>query len=258
MSEDFRTVQRRFAAWIRDPESNPPPENIESRRMEIYRRLFYNNLEGFLRNGFPVLYSLLSAERWQRLVRAFMAGHAAQSPYFVEIPGEFVQWLATDHEPEPEDPPFMAELAHYEYMEVVLTTSTDEIPATGYNPEGDLLAAAPMVSPLICVLAYAWPVHRISAEFQPSEPLEQPVWLLIYRNRADRVRFMEINAPTARLLELLEQSPLLPGRLHLEQLARELGYSDPAEVVRFGADMLEQLRQRDIIPGTRLEDVEKL
>ena len=44
-----------FAAHIRDPENKPAPENIEDRRMGIYRDLFFNNIEGFLSGTFPVL-----------------------------------------------------------------------------------------------------------------------------------------------------------------------------------------------------------
>ena len=33
---DFREVQRRFAAHLRDPERHAAPEGIEERRMAIY------------------------------------------------------------------------------------------------------------------------------------------------------------------------------------------------------------------------------
>ncbi len=52
---DFIQQQYDFAAHIRNPEQNPAPAGIEDRRMGIYRELFYNNVEGFLSNGFPVL-----------------------------------------------------------------------------------------------------------------------------------------------------------------------------------------------------------
>src|SRR3546814_9823218 len=37
--------QFRLSHHIRDPEHNPPPPGIEDRRLQIYRELFYNNLE---------------------------------------------------------------------------------------------------------------------------------------------------------------------------------------------------------------------
>ena len=60
-----------FAAHIRDPENSPVPDNIEDRRMEIYRGLFFNNVQGFLANTFPVLKSLYEEDAWIELVRSF-------------------------------------------------------------------------------------------------------------------------------------------------------------------------------------------
>ena len=40
---DFVRQQYQFAAYIRNPEHNSPPEAIEVRRMKIYAELFYNN-----------------------------------------------------------------------------------------------------------------------------------------------------------------------------------------------------------------------
>lgn len=249
---DFIKAQRAFAAHLRDPERHRAPEDVEERRLRIYRDLFFSNIENFLSSGFPVLHALLPTARWQRLVRDFYRDHASQSPYFVEIPREFVAWLAEEFVPEEGDPPFMLELAHYEWMELVLDVSREELPASGFHPQGDLLAGVPLLSPLVCVLSYRYPVHRIGDSYQPAEPLPQPVWLLIYRDVDDQVQFMEINAVTARLVELLRQDDMKTGKMLLEQIAGELPAMDTEQVIRFGADTLERLRQRDIILGTRL------
>ena len=65
------TLQRRFAARIRDPQQALPP-GIATERMAIYEELFFNNLDGFISSGFPVLRRLFDEPRWHRLVRAFM------------------------------------------------------------------------------------------------------------------------------------------------------------------------------------------
>lgn len=247
----FQDLQRAFASHLRDPERAPAPAGLEDRRLKIYRELLYNNINGFLKNGFPVLHALMDNARWHRLVRAFFSGHASESPYFVDIPAEFLRWLENDFVPEPGDPPFILPLAHYEWMELALDISQEELPEEGIDPDGDLVTGAPVLSPLLAVLSYEWPVHQICKSFQPTEPLAEPVWLLVYRNRRDKVGFMEINAPTARLLELLRGAPAVPGGRQLEALAGEMGMADPEPVIRFGADMLEQLRERDIVLGTR-------
>lgn len=250
---DFQSLQRRFAAHLRNPETNAPPAGIEERRLAIYRNLFFNNVNGFITQGFPVLHSLLDAERWQRLVRAFFDQHACQTPYFLEIPQEFVSFLASGQGQEEGDPPFLLELAHYEWMELVLDASTEEFPKTGFHPEGDLLRAIPQLSPLHVVLSYQYPVHEICVDFQPQTPLPQPLWLLVYRDREDLVRFMEINAPTARLLQLIEENPDSTGFEVVAQLADEMQFADVEKLSAFARDILLQMHKRDILVGASLK-----
>lgn len=249
---DFQALQREFAAHLRNPGTHPAPAGIEERRLDIYRNLFFNNVTGFLRQGFPVLHSLLDSDRWQRLARTFFEHHASQTPYFLEIPQEFVSFLASGQGSEPGDPPFMLELAHYEWMELVLDASTETFPETGFHPEGDLLRAIPELSPLHEILSYHFPVHKICTEFQPREALEQPVWLLVYRDRGDCVRFMEINVPTARLLQLIGEHPKDTGKAVVGRLAEEMQFADVAALEIFSRDILQQMRERDILIGTSL------
>ena len=254
MEPEFQRIQRRFAAHLRDPQRHPAPEGIEERRLAIYRNLFFNNINSFLEKGFPVLRALYADADWRRLVRTFFEAHASTSPYFLHIPREFVSFLAEEYQPGEGDPPFLAELAHYEWMEVVIETRQDSRPTGNLRPDGDLLRGVPCLSPLHAVLQYRWPVHRIGPDHRPDTPPEQPVWLLIYRDQDERVAFMEINAVTARLLALIEAHPSLSGARVLALLAEEMAHPDPKVVHDFGADLLEGLRQRGLILGTWLTE----
>ena len=71
----FMQRQYEFAAHIRDPEHKQAPEDIEDRRMDIYRELFYNNVEGFLSSSFPVLRKLMDDASWHAMARDFYARH---------------------------------------------------------------------------------------------------------------------------------------------------------------------------------------
>ncbi|MFN3717220.1 MAG: putative DNA-binding domain-containing protein, partial [Thiobacillus sp.] len=66
---DFQRYQLAFTAHIRDPQANPRPPGVEARRMNIYKDLLYNNVEGFLLACFPVLRRTLGARKWTRMVR---------------------------------------------------------------------------------------------------------------------------------------------------------------------------------------------
>lgn len=241
---ELREAQLGLVSYLRDPSPERAPGGIEPRRLQIYRDLVYNNIEGFLRNGFPVLYSLYSPDRWQALVRQFIRSHRCRSPYFLEIGQEFLAFLMEEYTPEPEDPPFMLELAHYEWVELALDVATEVLPEK-VAPEGELLDHSLQLSPLAWVLSYRFPVHLIGPEHQPTEP-GGPVYLLVWRDRNLQVAFMALNAPTARLLELSRDSAPVPGRALLEQLADELGQS--ADTLReAGRRQLFDFIARDIL-----------
>ena len=252
---NFQDAQYQFAAHIRNPDVNPAPSEIEDRRMGIYRDLFYKNVESFIANGFPVLRKLINDDDWHAMVRDFFVKHNCQSPYFAEISQEFLKYLDGDREPNESDYPFMLELAHYEWVELALDIDQQEIPTTGFNPAGDLMAGHPVVSPLVWVLQYQYPVHQISPSFIPEQPLAQPVFLLVYRNKDDQVKFMEINAVTARLLTILQEREFCKGEDAITQLIEELKHPNPEVVYQGGKQALEHLLQQEIILGTALTPV---
>ncbi len=250
----FQQHQYRFAAHIRDPEVHPRPIDVEDRRMAIYRDLFYNNVENFVATAFPVLRSVTTDHRWHRLVRRFFADHRCKTPYFAEIAREFLDWLNTERGEHPDDPAFIRELAHYEWTELALQVSDEDqvIPALDRN--GDLMQNIPLISPVAWHLAYRFPVHRIAAQYLPQEPGESPTYLVVYRDRHDDIRFLEINAVTYRLLELLKDYPDWTGLDALKQVAVELDHPQPQAVMRHGETMLADLRERNIIIGTKTDE----
>jgi hypothetical protein len=249
---DFQKKQFAFAAHIRDPEKAAAPDGIEDRRMAIYRHLFFNNLLNLLSTMFPVLKKLTPDEKWRSLIRQFMQRHRAETPYFLQLPEEFLAFLQNEYELQDDDFPFMLELAHYEYIELALSISEESNDLTDVDPRGDLLANAPVKSKLTWVYAYTYPVHRISKDFIPTEPAEQPVFLAVYRRGDDKVGFLELNPMTAGLLELIDQNnSRRSGEDLLRALAGNIGYPDVDALVEHGRAALEEMRQLEILTGTR-------
>lgn len=248
----FQERQYAFAAHIRDPQKAPAPEGIEDRRMAIYRELFFNNLKSLLSTMFPVLRKLHSDPHWSRLIRGFMQHHQAQTPYFLELPAEFLAFLQNEYEPGDDDFPFLVELAHYEYIELALSVSEETNDLEGVDPDGDLLAGAPVKSVLAWVYAYQYPVHRISAEFLPDAPAEQPVYLAVYRDTEDKVGFLELNAATAGLLNAIEENDAgQSGEALLRKLAADINYPDTDAFIAHGLAAMQEMRSLDILTGTR-------
>lgn len=247
---DSVQLQRQFAAYIRDPDRAPAPAGVEPRRLQIYRDLFFNNIEGFVSSAFPVLRSITDDCRWQALVRAFLQQHRCHTPYFLEISQEFLSFLQQGNALTAGDPAFTLELAHYEWVELALDVADDDLDALAVDPAGDLLAARPLLSPLAWSLSYRFPVHRIGPAYVPAQAPAEPTYLVVYRDLHDKVGFMEINAVTARLLDLLREPAAASGLQVLEQLAAELQRPGDAALIAHGHALLQQLRERDIVLGT--------
>lgn len=249
----FQQKQYEFAAHIRDPDAVPRPEGLEDRRMEIYRELFFNNVNGFLENGFPVLRTHYDDDAWLRLARSFFAKHQSQSPWFVDISKEFILYLQDEHEATPEDPPYLFDLAHFEWAEVALMVDQDEPDWEHINPHGDLLEEKPVLSPTAFCLAYQWPVHKISEHYQPTEPPENPSFILIYRDKEDEVQYQPADPVTARIMELLQMQQdetAMTGKAILSQLAEEMQHPDPEAAIHSTHRILLKLHHAGIITGT--------
>ena len=248
---DFKSIQYALTAHIRDPEKHPAPAGIEDRRINIYRNLFYNNIEGFVSSGFPVLRSLYSDDDWHAMIRSFFIKHQCHTPYFLEIAQEFIDYLQSEHEMRDCDFPFMLELAHYEWVELAIEIDEAENNMTGIETEGDLLDGHPVLSALAWPLSYQYEVHKIAPEYLPDSPAAQGCHLIVYRDLDDEVHFMAINAVTARLLFLLKENAGMSGQTALEQIATELQHPSAEAVINAGLQTLTELRTRNIILGTR-------
>ena len=241
---EFQRYQLAFSAHIRDPQAHPRPTGVDARRMKIYTELLYNNVEGFLLACFPVLRKVLGARKWAKLVRAFFSTHRSRTPYFRQIPDEFVQFLQNEWTAPEDYPPFTLALAHYEWIELVLSVSNRRLDRA-VDAAGDLLDGVPLLNPVLANLRYDWPVQRIAPR-RTIQPVE--TFLLVFRDAGDEVKFSEINAFTARLLSLLGPGTLT-GRSALQQIADESRHPNPTFILQAGAALLQDLRTRGAIVG---------
>jgi hypothetical protein len=252
--ERLRELQFAFAGHIRDPKHTATPDGVEDRRMKIYRELFFNNIQSLLASNFPVIRKLCDDDDWRRLIRDFYREHRCQTPLFPEVAREFLRYLQDNRKECPDDPPFLLELAHYEWVELALALDEREISVPGCDPGGDLLSGRPLLSPVAWPLSYRFPVHRITPDYRPQDPPAEATHLLVYRDREDEVRFMQLNAVSRLLLERLRSENDHSGRQMLEEIAAAIRHPAPQRVIEAGAELLEDLRNRGVVPGTRIDN----
>lgn len=249
---EFQRYQLAFSAHLRDPQQPFKPGDVPAARMAVYEEIVFNNLLQSITACFPIAEQKLGHDRWLTLVRSFMQQHSANSPLFREIPEEFLHYLSQQVQSEPNVfPRYLYSLCHYEWVELAVASAPDTVETDKVNALGDVLNEEIVFAPGLQLLRYDFAVHRLSAgqsidAVDTLEPAE--TFLAVYRNPSDEVKFIELNAVTYRLLMLL-QTPMC-GTLALEQVARELGYADAGPILNFGREILEDLKQQQLISGT--------
>jgi hypothetical protein len=245
--ERLAALQKRFADHIRDPDRYPAPEGIEARRLAIYRRLFFNNLSSLFAKNFSIVRRVVPDERWRELIAAFLAEHRSTTPLFPEIGREFVRFLA-EHPERHREWPWLAELAHWQFLNTTVRNAEDDPANVAADPDGDLITGRPRLNPTMQLAAYRWPVHAIRAD-RPA-PAAASTVLAVWRNADDRLERFQINAVTARLLDIVKEDPACTGRLALERIAAELDHRDPATLIEHGRTLLTDLQARGLILGS--------
>lgn len=243
-------VQNMFTQHIRDPEHRSAPDDIEERRMEIYRSSIYLNIERVVSNFFPVLKKVLPDDQWHNMVKDYFKRHRSRvSPFLPRLGQEFLEYL--EHERDlKDDPGFILELAHYEWIEFSLSIDVREIEMQGIDPKGDLLKGIPVMSPLALPLSYRYPVHRISPDNQPDQAPNEPTYLVVYRDLNDKIGFIKLNPVSACLLEHIREGNNITGQTLLETIATKLRHPNPGIVIQGGAQIMQQLYDKNVILGT--------
>ncbi|PCI21958.1 MAG: DUF2063 domain-containing protein [Piscirickettsiaceae bacterium] len=241
-------TQHQFTQYIRDPDNSPKPADIEERRMNMYRDLLFTNISNIISDAFPVLKKITSDKNWEAMCRDFFVRHPCHSPYFSEVSQEFIQYLQNERREAShaaEDFSFLLELAHYEWAELFVSVAEDakETKPVISNPLNQVLTVANAAMSL----AYQYPVHRISPDYIPTEPDEQPTFLVVYRDSNDKVGFLETNPMTHALLEKLSNNSSLTCQQILTALADEMQHPNPDIVIQGGASILLDFVSRGIV-----------
>jgi hypothetical protein len=196
----FKQHQQAFSEYIRTTTLSSAVSNLEDRRLKIYRELFFNNVEGFVSSAFPVLNEILNDDQWEVLVRDFFVTHPCDTPYFLKISEEFLQYL--EYSKLDFLPVFSYQLAHWEWMELFA-----DVAETGDESEElPNITLTDTVTTNDCTwnVGYDFSVHKISSDYIPEEA--EATFLIVHRDSDLSVGFIEINPLSMLLFEQLKNN----------------------------------------------------
>ncbi|MDE0451661.1 MAG: putative DNA-binding domain-containing protein [Gammaproteobacteria bacterium] len=249
--ESFTEIQRQFTKHLRDPDNAAPPAGADPRRMRIYARFYRAKLVRLLERVMSPLTEALGRDElfaliddYVRLPRVALGGKSSLEESFADYIKEVSAGRGLR--------PFIPELADFCVRTIAILDSIREIREDGIEPNGDLLRGVPVFSELAEVMAYEWPVHRIGAKFLPEARPVQQTWLVVYRDRRGAGGYVELNGLAATIaLRVRDNAVGKTGQEILADTAKGSFHHETSSLMRAGLDVLEALRQRDIIIGVR-------
>ncbi len=212
MTPSLRETEHAFVAELRSPKAP------SSRGAKLYQTLFRENYYSLIAPCFPVARQIIGLSAFKDKVFEFFMFGRSQSPYFNELATAFVQFWQEKAEELPY--PFLADLMHYEWLEMVLQClDEDEVVNKQPLSVSDFEHKCFKLSSLARLQAYHYPVDRIGVSFKPA--LRENTYLLLQRNSEHQVTFTKLNPLIYDLLQALsEKRPIIEAILGLYQTKR--------------------------------------
>ena len=219
--ETSAQYQQRFAQAIREGEA---ADGLPQERLNVYIRLIRNNIHSFIDRCYTETPQYLDSGEWGRLKEGFIRDARAQTPYFQEIAGEFLQYCQSL--PLSDDLLALMDFEHTQLLAEVAQTDSQASPA-----DSDDLAYT--LSPTVFVRRYQ---YDVTDELQVAETA-----VLVWRDSEDDVMYQTLDDFDALLLETLADTPASLNGLQTmlaEFMSSENGWQDA--LTQKWSDWLEQ------------------
>lgn len=219
--ETSAQYQHRFAQAIREGEA---ADGLPQERLNVYIRLIRNNIHSFIDRCYTETPQYLDSGEWGRLKEGFIRDARAQTPYFQEIAGEFLQYCQSLSLSD--DLLALMDFEHTQLLAEVVQTDSQTPPA-----DSDDLAYT--LSPAAFVRRYH---YDVTDELQEAETA-----VLVWRDNEDDVMYQTLDDFDALLLETLADTPASLNGLQTmlaEFMSSENGWQDA--LTQKWSDWLEQ------------------
>ena len=219
--ETSAQYQQRFAQAIREGEA---ADGLPQDRLNVYIRLIRNNIHSFIDRCYTETLQYFDSEEWGRLKEGFVRDARAQTSYFQEIPGEFLQYCQSL--PLSDDLLALMDFEHTQLLAEVVQTNSQASSA-----DSDDLAYT--LSPTAFVRRYH---YDVTDELQAVETA-----VLVWRDSEDDVMYQTLDDFDALLLETLADTPTSLNGLQImleEFMSSENGWQDA--LTQKWSDWLEQ------------------
>ncbi|WP_437275793.1 putative DNA-binding domain-containing protein [Sorangium sp. So ce375] len=229
---------------------------LPPKRLLLYRSLIRRGLTGAIRAGIPRTAARLGA-RFEADVARFIEAELPRSRYLRDVAFEFVGFAAPRWAGDPEVPAYLGDLARHElaaFAAACAEQDDDEAGAPGTPgdaapPHEELsLDRGARFQRAAALVRYEHAVHRLHGDEAARDvPAREPTRLLVYRDAAHDVRFLELTPLAAEILGRLLAGAAL-GAAVVEGCAA-LGRPVDGPVLESTAALLSDLAERGALLG---------
>jgi len=214
---------------------------VGAERLLVYRRLVHNRMRNTMREFIPRAAERLGRANYNRYIDRYMDEVAPITAYLRDVPAEFVAWAVPEIKADPNVGDYIADLARHELLQIDVRND----PRGGESPTGNAVA---LDRPLrfdgaVRRIDYDYAVHELPRPVEDrSEPERKPTALLVYRDDANKPRYLDLIPLAAALLDrLLGGDALEPAlRAACEQIGEPLDDDKLAQVAMLLADLSER------------------
>lgn len=188
--------QAQLADHVRDP-SKPAPEGVPPERLAVYTRLVRNNLRSFLDLCFSDSSNFADAGLWQQLQHRFLIEARPESPFFNDIPAQFLAYARSKEGAERLSENVL-EMMDFETALLHAETAVQPVSDGRWN-DTSTIYWAPSAK-----LAH-YNCNFVASGLETIE--DEPSIVLTWRNRNNEVYYRLVEGPDLFLLEHFSQQP---------------------------------------------------
>ena len=218
----------------------------EAQRLSVYRSLVRGRLSDAVSLALPrtrVRLGSLFDEYFER----FLAERGPRSHYLRDVTTELLDFMAPLARADARVPPWALELARHEALDILVGSLADEPKAVTLELDPD---RALSFSATARIVRYEFAVHRLSADpGDAGEPERAKTALFVYRSPAHDVRYLELTALAAAILERLLSGETLRRALELGAMDERVPLD--SAVLEGTARVLTDLAERGAVLGAR-------
>ena len=245
LKESTYKQQSKLAEYCRTG-IKPELLGITEENLHHYRRLVFNIGLDTIETAYPITYSFLDREVWNKLVRDFYAEHKCQTPQVWKMPLEFHDYCVKKDIQTQLNLPFLNDLLYFEWLELDVHTM-DDIAYPEYQGKGEWMNDVIAINPEHRLVKFSYPVHL----FAPTEMLDKQAgdyFLLIYREKeSGNVQFMDVSILYAYIFEQINNGVLLKDVLVEANTLFQI--NDITLLKEHALNFVKDLKQRDFILG---------